>query len=46
MDWRVVGDVEDTQRFKLGVIGSFYSNAGEKPYVFDESGYNVAAIVR
>ena len=46
VDWRVVGDVEDTQRFKLGVIGSFYSNAGEKPYVFDESGYNVAAIVR
>ena len=46
MDWRVVGDVEDTQRFKLGVIGSFYSNAGGKPYVFDESGYNVAAIVR
>ncbi len=46
VDWRVVGDVDDTQRFKLGVIGSFYSNAGDKPYAFDESGYNVAAIAR
>jgi uncharacterized protein YdhG (YjbR/CyaY superfamily) len=46
VDWRVVGDVEDTQRFKLAVLGSVYSNSRQRPYAFDEGGYNLALISR
>jgi hypothetical protein len=46
VDWRVVGDVASTQRFKLGVIGSVYSNSSETVQSFDESGYNLAATAR
>ncbi len=46
VDWRVVGDVDHTPHFKLGVIGSIYTNSSETPYAFDESGYNLAAIAR
>ena len=46
VDWRVVGDVDHTTRFKLGVIGSVYANSGERPYAFDENGYNLAAVAR
>jgi len=42
----LVGDVTHTPRFKLGVIGSVYTNSRERPYAFDESGYNLAAIAR
>jgi len=44
VDWRVVGDLGQTSRFKLGLIGSFYTNSSENDYAFDESGYNLAAI--
>ncbi len=44
VDWKVVGDLEDTQKFKLGVIGSAYVNSEKTPYTFDESGCNLAAI--
>jgi len=44
VDWRVVGDVSQTPRFKLGVIGSIYTNSSETNYRFDESGYNLAAV--
>jgi hypothetical protein len=44
VDWKVVGDLEDTQKFKLGVLGSAYFNSEKTPYTFDESGYNFAAI--
>ncbi len=44
IDWRVVGDVTQTPHFKLGVIGSVYTNASDTNYAFDESGYNLAAI--
>ena len=46
VDWRVVGDVEETQRFKLAVLGSVYSNSRQLPYAFDEGGYNLAFISR
>jgi len=46
VDWRVVGDIEDTERFKLGVIGSVYTNRNEQPYRFNEGGYNLAALMR
>lgn len=44
IDWRVVGDVMQTPRFKLAVIGSSYANSSDRPYAFDERGYNLAAI--
>jgi len=44
VDWRVVGDVSHSPRFKLGVIGSVYTNSSETVRAFDESGYNVAAV--
>ena len=46
VDWRVVGDVSHTPRFKLGVIGSIYTNSSETVQSFDERGYNLAAIAR
>ena len=46
VDWKVVGDVEGTERFKLGIIGSVYTNRNEQPYVFNEDGYNLAALIR
>jgi len=44
VDWRVVGDVSYTSRFKLGVIGSIYTNSSESTFGFDENGYNLAAV--
>ena len=46
VDWRVVGDVDHTQRFKLAVLGSVYSNSRQRPYAFDEGGYNLALMSR
>ncbi|MCG6950365.1 MAG: OprO/OprP family phosphate-selective porin [Acidobacteria bacterium] len=46
VDWRVVGDVSETPDFKLGVIGSMYTNTSETVTEFDERGYNLAAVAR
>ena len=46
VDWRVVGDVDGSERFRLGIIGSIYTNRNEQPYVFNEDGYNLAALMR
>ena len=46
VDWRVVGDVTHSPHFKLGMIGSIYSNSSETVHTFDESGYNLAAVAR
>lgn len=46
VDWRVVGDVAQTPRFKLGVIGSIYTNSSETVHAFDERGRNLAAVAR
>jgi len=44
VDWRVVGDVTHSPGFKLGVIGSIYTNSSETVRAFDERGYNLAAV--
>lgn len=46
VDWKVVGDVEGSERFKLGVIGSIYTNRSDDPEKYDESGYNLALLAR
>jgi hypothetical protein len=46
VDWRVVGDVDHTPRFKLGMIGSLYTNSSDTTSEFDEGGYNIALIAR
>jgi len=46
VDWRVVGDVDHCESFKLGVIGSVYRNSSEVYDRFDESGYNLAGVAR
>ena len=46
VDWRVVGDVEHTPGFRLGVIGSFYTNTSESTFGIDERGCNLAAVAR
>jgi len=46
IDWKIVGDVHRSERFKLGVIGSVYRNRGEQPFEFDENGANIAVLVR
>ena len=46
VDWRVVGDVAHSPHFKLGVIGSVYTNSSETVHAFDERGHNLAAAAR
>jgi hypothetical protein len=46
VDWRVVGDVAHSPHFKLGVIGSIYTNSSETVHAFDERGHNLAAVAR
>ncbi len=46
VDWKVVGDVEGSERFKLGIIASIYSGRDGEPYVYNENGYNFAALMR
>ena len=46
VDWKVVGDVERSERFKLGVIGSIYVNRSDDPEKYDEGGHNLALLAR
>jgi hypothetical protein len=46
IDWRLVGDLESTERFKLAVTGSVYADSSDSPVIFDEHGYNFAALLR
>ena len=46
VDWRVVGDVDYSESFKLGVIGSAYRSPSEVSDRFDESGYKLAGVAR
>lgn len=46
IDWKVVGDVDFTERFKLAVIGSIYRDSTDQPVAFEESGYNLALLAR
>jgi hypothetical protein len=46
VDWRLVGDVAGTERFKLAVSGSVYADSSDSPMVFEEHGFNLAAMAR
>jgi len=46
VDWKVVGDVERSERFKLGILGSIYTNRSDDPEKYDEGGYNLALMGR
>jgi len=46
VDWKVVGDVDSSPRFKLAVIGSLYRDSTDEPVTFDESGTNLALLAR
>lgn len=46
VDWKVVGDVEGSERFKLAVIGSVYRDSTDEPVAFEEKGANLALLAR
>jgi hypothetical protein len=46
VDWRFVGDLEDTDRLKLAITGSVYADTSDSPVIFDERGYNLAVLAR
>lgn len=46
IEWSVVGDVNHSERFKLGIIGSIYANRNDDPEKYDEGGYNLAMQAR
>ena len=46
VDWRLQGDGGWSERFRLGVLGSVYTQRGDAGGGFDEGGWNVAAMVR
>jgi hypothetical protein len=46
VDWRLVGDGENSGRLKLGLLASAYANSGESGGGFSEHGYNFAAMLR
>ena len=46
VDWKVVGDVDGSERFKLGILGSIYVNRTDDPENYDEGGTNLALMAR
>jgi hypothetical protein len=46
VDWRFMGDVERSERFKVGVLASVYANSGPGGGGFTEHGWDVAAMLR
>ncbi len=46
VDWKVVGDVDRSERFKLAVIGSLYRDSTDEPVAFEEKGVNLALLAR
>ena len=46
VDWKVVGDVEGSEHFKLGIIGSIYTNRSDNPEKYEEGGTNLALLAR
>jgi hypothetical protein len=46
IDWRVVGDVEGAERFKLGVVGSVYRDTTVQPVEYLDEGANLAVLAR
>jgi Phosphate-selective porin O and P len=46
VDWKVVGDVEGSEHFKLGILGSIYTNRSDDPEKYKEGGANLALMAR
>ncbi len=46
VDWKVVGDVDHSAEFKLGLLGSAYVNSDNNYGGYDERAHNLAAMVR
>jgi hypothetical protein len=46
VDWRLQGDGGRSDRFRLGVLGSVYTQRGDAGGGFDEGGWNLAAMAR
>jgi len=46
VDWKVVGDVEGSEHFKLGILGSIYANRSDNPERYKEGGTNLALMAR
>lgn len=46
IDWRVVGDVQGSDRLKLGVIGSLYRDRADESSDFAQEGANLAVLAR
>lgn len=46
VDWKVVGDVDHSAEFKLGLLGSAYVNSDNNSGGYDERAHNLAAMVR
>jgi len=46
VDWKVVGDVEGSEHFKIGILGSIYTNRSDDPEKYKEGGTNLALMAR
>lgn len=46
VDWKVVGDVDHSEKFKLGLLASAYLNSDDKNGGYDERAHNLAAMFR
>ena len=46
VDWKVVGDVDHSEKFKLGLLASAYLNSDDKNGGYDERAHNLAAMIR
>lgn len=46
IEWAVVGDVDTSEHFKLGIIGSIYADRSDDPKKYSEGGYNLAMQAR
>jgi hypothetical protein len=46
VDWKVVGDVVGSEHFKLGILGSIYTNRSDDPENYNEGGANLALMAR
>lgn len=46
IDWRLQGDLDPSQRYRIGLIGSVYSHSSSEGGGFDERGFDLAMMNR
>ena len=46
VDWKIVGDIDHSENFKLGLLASAYANSDDKAGGYDERAHNLAAMLR